>query len=78
MTLIKTVLVTVLTRDHQVYFMGKFKGFLELSTVTHLNRTYESTSNQISSKISIVNLHTCIELNRYVMNQLKELLNVFF
>ena len=27
-TLIKTVLVTVLTRDHQVYFMGKFKGFL--------------------------------------------------
>ena len=27
-TLIKTVLVTVLTRDHQVYFMGKLKGFL--------------------------------------------------
>ena len=63
-TLINTVLVTVLTRVTKFILWANEKVFLELSAVTHLNRTYESTSNQILNKVSIFNLHTCIKFDR--------------
>ena len=72
MTLNKTVLVIVLTRVTKFILWANEKVLLELSTVTHLNQPYETTSNQIS----IFNLHTCTKIRPISYGPLKELNNV--